>query len=871
MATIQQISGRLSAAELARSNSIPDIPSTSGTLTAPTEDVFWSQAAIDETRWDKSFPYQLLFLKRQPGSMAGYVRDLSGVFTLPIPPEALSISTPFASQVTATLGGIVEENNAAPFRLISLSGSTGHLPIRGSPFGAGVPTLAAAAQNIIGGSLANTISSISPLANQVVGAAQAVTQFASNAGVFPTPDNIITEDDIQTDFANATGYLQFHLLKTFLESYANLKKTPDGKDYRLALAIWKDNEVYLVTPVSFDMKRDASAPMEYKYSLNLKAWRRISADELDDGLSISPSLRPAIRDPNQLSRVLSRLSGARLALQNLKSVLVGFRGDIDSKVFSPIREVVAFCKDALGIGFTALDLPVNLIQDLKNPIVLAVAAGSDSRTFNGQPLQNNSRLSAEVQAIRNELLALSDVSGIGATRNGPLAISQQQLDQQLQGQFRLGFGETDPITQIFDDPDSNADLFTSFSLGALSIPPAVNRKIITYKQDIRQLSRLNFETIRETLLQFIVDYSNFVGVGSVVYSQNYGLLPPVPTSRLPTDDDWDLMFALNQAVIEIGKLAASTAVDDRNKISSLDYVAALANQSGISFVVPSSKYAVPFPAGSTLEMLASRYLNDPQRWIEIATLNNLKAPYVDELGFSLSLLTNGRGSDIQVSDASNLFVNQTVWLQSSSVGRELRHVTKIRRLSDTVFVISLDGSPNLDRFTTTAAATLFTFLPQTVNSTQVVYLPSQGQPAQPDWQPPGNPNIDQFDALLQVGGVDLLLTQDNDVYLTPDGDSRYAVGLQNIVQRVRLFLSTPQGSDMFHPEYGLATQPGESVADLSAAQVLQQLRTGFRFDPTFTSISSASVLVAPPSTTITAEVGITGYNQRIPLSFQVNR
>ena len=849
MAQIQQYLGRFDGITLAQQNSTVTgpMPITSGNTSSPTQDIFWSQAVIDETKWDASFPYQLLWLKRVPGSVSGYKRDMARIFTLPIPPEALSLSTPFAISTTVTLGGVVEEHNGHPIHHISLSGTTGHLPLRKSRY---TPSPVSRMGTVQGGLVGNAV-------NDKPG--QVTSDFSS--GATTTPENVVTTSDLNGDMSWATGYAQFHLLKTFLECYANLKKTPAGRDYRLGFANWKDGEVYLVTPVSFDMRRDAGSPMEYKYSINLKAWRRITTDELDDAISIQPNLRPAIRDPNQLGGVLSRLKAARSQLQDLKSVLVGFGGDIDVKVFNPIREVVAFCKDALGQSFTALDLPVNILQELKNTIVLAVARDTSQ--------QSNSRLSAEVQAIRNELLGLAAHSGIGSTKNAPLAQTQQQLSQQLQGQFRLGVGETDPITQIFNDPDSNADLFDSFSLGQLSIQPAVNKKIINYKLGIRLLTRLDFETIRETVMQFIVDYSNFVGVGSAKYSSNYGLLPPVPTLRTPTDDDWELMFALNQVVIEVGKLASSTAVDDRNRLSGLDYVAALARQAGIGFQVPVSKYTIPYPVGSTLEMVAARYLGDPTRWLEIANLNNLRAPYVDELGFTLSLLVNGVGSQVQVNDASNLYVNQLVYLQSATAVRELRHVVNIRRLSDTVFVVTLDGATNLTRFTTAAAATLFAFLPQTINSTQLLYLPSTGQPAVPDWQPKGNPNIDPFDRMLKLGGVDILLTNDNDIFMTATGDSRYAVGLQNIIQRVRLMLSTPTGSMMLHPEYGLAIQPGSTVADMSAAQILSSLRQNFRFDPAFTDISSASVIVAPPSVTINAEIGITGWNQSIPLSFQV--
>lgn len=89
--------------------------------------VFLADQEIDTARWNKSYPYQLMILKR-----AGAAYTPSGyVFTLPIPPQEMSISTPFAITTTVTLGGIIEEHNGAPLRTISFSGTTGVQPLRG--------------------------------------------------------------------------------------------------------------------------------------------------------------------------------------------------------------------------------------------------------------------------------------------------------------------------------------------------------------------------------------------------------------------------------------------------------------------------------------------------------------------------------------------------------------------------------------------------------------------------------------------------------------------------------------------------------------------------------------------------------------------
>jgi hypothetical protein len=49
--------------------------------------------------------------------------------TFPINPQSINISIPTATVLTTTLRGIVEENNAAPLRHISLTGTSGVFPI----------------------------------------------------------------------------------------------------------------------------------------------------------------------------------------------------------------------------------------------------------------------------------------------------------------------------------------------------------------------------------------------------------------------------------------------------------------------------------------------------------------------------------------------------------------------------------------------------------------------------------------------------------------------------------------------------------------------------------------------------------------------
>jgi hypothetical protein len=219
-------------------------------LAAPATDRMWAYApGIDAGRWDKLFPYQLLVLDVSAGGSG----TVTSSYTLPIPPQELSVNTPFAISTQVTLGGIVEQHNGAPLRPISLSGTMGVWPGRGS-----LPPLTAL-------NLARTVFAGN------VGVQMLITgnPRGGQGGVAPEKDFASGSSGVQT------GYYQLRLLQQYLEAYAAAKKTDAGRNLRLAFAIWKDQAVYYVTPKSFEYRKSAVSPQEYLYSLQLLAWKRV--------------------------------------------------------------------------------------------------------------------------------------------------------------------------------------------------------------------------------------------------------------------------------------------------------------------------------------------------------------------------------------------------------------------------------------------------------------------------------------------------------------------------------------------------------------------------------------------------------------------
>lgn len=812
-------------------------------------DPMWDYADLTagRPRWNQIFPYRLALWKREDNGK--WVQDSKVLqpFTLPIAPESLSISTPFAINTTVTLGGIVEEHNGAPLRTIAISGTTGVLPLRGLVAGAAITRDGPSLPSSI---FAGTLSGVSSIVS-------AVQQLGTGNGT----NNVLAG----TDTESSTGYAQFKLLQRFLEIYITYKKTSGARNTVLALEMWKDQEVYFVSPVSFDMRRSAANPLEYQYSLIFKAWKRVNtAPSTGGGEHHVP-----VKTLNELAKALNTLEAARGVLEGARKTLTGLRADINESLFNPVRECVVFLKDTLGVALTAADLPAAIVSDMKGPITAASGVAGALGDFGG--LGNRYKAAGDglvnagkdlAQAFQN----LSISSGVSQTQGG-----QQPDPNTGKSKDALGSGQEDgnPAHKAAANPDDNFEFFKTIKPGSLNLPPHVQQKIADEKRRIKLLKREDFEERRDKVASTFTEFQDSIGLGNDTFTRIYGLTPKTQL-REASEADYDVIFAMNQTVMEMNRLVVSSKIN-QDEVSAIDYIAGLATGAGIAFKIPRSKFLVPLPYAHTLEQISLQYLGDPDRWHEIATLNGLAAPYIDETGFTLPLLTNGIGNVVTVADSSNLFVNQPVWLSSVAVGRVKRRITKIDILNPGLVAVTLDGADDLDQFTIGAGAAMQAFLPNTVNSQQSIFIPSDEEVDEENFRVKSIPGVDYFDPLLRVGGIDLLLTTSGDLVITPDGDTRLAVGLTNIVQKVRLVIDTVRGSLLHHPDYGFPLKVGDSTAEMSAKDILKLCKGLFADDPTFTGVESAAILKDGPVCKVTLSVGVAGTQQVIPITVEIPR
>lgn len=817
-----------------KGKALADAPVDGGTLlylasenaSVDVQDPFWKKVDIDVFRWDKLYPYQLIVVRVQADKDGAVIYQplMDAVFTFPFPPESLTITSPFAINLDITLAGTIEEHNGIPIKFLSFKGTMGYLPMCDTVPGTGSLDFAT---SFAGGAVQGTV-------NQLAGTLTDIRDLGASLGITSSTANVHLDSEFKPEsiLAKTTGYYQMLKLQEFLEQYAAIKKTSAGKNLRLAVAIWKESQVYLVTPVSFVTTKDVSSPMETKYSLDFKAWKRVTLKSSGTKF-VSPV--PARTNVSVLSRIINTLSSGRKVLQDLGHIPSAVLGDI-THINEIFRQSIGFCKDLAGAVQNFADMP----SAVKSSISKAVMDdGSGFKQAGKQVARSASDFHSNILAAPFGPKAGNRVSNPVQSKSNPLMTTLSQKD--------LSDITVDKLNPYIDDKTKQAAI------------QDLNR--------IRQLTRKDFEEMRDDLSSFTNKLSFLLGAGDETYKLTYGLDDITPTKSEPTDSDWEVLYTLNDAILAISSLAATGVGEPSQMPLLIDSMAQLIRGTGVAFKMPTSKFAVPYPYGATLESLALQYLGDSTRWMEIAVLNGLKSPYIDETGFDLYLIADGYANKILVPYNQNLYVGQRISIGSSGARRVYRYIVEIKKDLNGNLVLMLDGDSNMNVYRKFDNAYIHFYTPDTINSESLVYIPSDQDPIENDYMTKDIPGVDSLDPMVAAGGVDLLLDSNKDLVITPDGDCKLATGLSNIIQNLEIALSVEQGKLYLHPGFGLPIKVGASTADINTQSVLSAVKELFLSDSTFIRVDGVRIKKNGPVLSIDASAVVEGTTAPLPLSF----
>jgi len=281
---------------------------------------------------------------------------------------------------------------------------------------------------------------------------------------------------------------------------------------------------------------------------------------------------------------------------------------------------------------------------------------------------------------------------------------------------------------------------------------------------------------------------------------------------------------------------------------------------------------VPFPAGATLESLSAKYLGTPDKGLEIATANNLKFPYIDEVGRKVFLTINGIGNLIivELGEKDNFFINQGVNIGSSGVKATKRVIVNIEedKINDQL-LITVNGTANMSSYTTTQRAFIFSYMPYTINSDKFIIIPAESPVGfsvntQEPWFVKALPSD------VRNMGVDVAIGSGGDLVFDNNGDLALVYGLANGAQALNLKVQTSVGELIRDPAFGFLEIAGKyNNNEITQTLLTTIMETAISGDDRFSGVNGLGYTITDTHVLINTTIKLAGSNGSVPLTFQL--
>ena len=800
-------------------------------------DGFLSWHSMDAKDFNRLYSYEFIIAN---GDVPAYR------MVLPINPQSISINVPNTTATTVTMKGIVEEHNGAPLRQIRISGTSGILP---SETYANSATVQSNLLSFLGQDIIKTGLSVVDKVGNVLKAVGGQSQ-GSDGPLNYTDEMMFGASSkgkatVSLDPPLKSGYYFIHNLARFLDFYIALKKDNANKKYRLVFQMNKDQMYYDVTLNGYSIDKTAGT-LEYSYNINLTAWRRRKGSVSQRSPAAARFQPSTVNRLNLLASLIEGVKEARVAIAVIKDLPSAVRSDKE-RLENAAYEMGAFGAEVLNLPKTA-ELMWTQIKNtnLTGALVNGFTDANLLAQFNAEQAK---KLYQQNPAATEE--------NVGSAAYMGLADSAPR-----------DYESADPAMDLTNNPSDYMSLLVQLPIDSLTLPGETRDALDAEFERIRNLTSDDFKTHRDFVASFSASMAEFFGGGSASYNRVKGLPPPKVSYREPSVDD--LVF-LNQLNFLISALDAAINLlegIESDKSAYFNFYRDYAVANGLDFTDAVSKFFVPFPHGASLESLAYAYLDDPNRWIEIAALNGLKAPYIDEDGTETLLISSGVGTSITLPSSDNLYIGQVIEVLSDTRPPTKRHVTSIDVINSVETLLQLDGEPNLSIYKASENARIRSFKPHTVNSSMLVAIPSQSAAQLPN-NLKMSPGVEDLNGLAAIADVDFMLQSDGDVVFSSAGDVRLAYGLTNLTQAAILKLKTKQGSLLQHPEFGNPIDVGMSTADITVQDVAEAFDNVFKSDPRFTGIVATKLAKIGPAIEATLMVQVADAGNTFAISTEL--
>lgn len=378
-----------------------------------------------------------------------------------------------------------------------------------------------------------------------------------------------------------SGYELFQTLRNYLRSYAQLKKNPDQKNAQLLFVNKKDNETFVVEPQRFTMRRSYAAPFLYNYTINLKVL----------GIK-TPTLAGGILGDflNKIDAVLDRVNTffqqARYIFNSTIQLATTIEREFVNTLLAPIENAGLAVKSLLGLGYTVADIPRAIISEFSSRTIASFLDAGKALKRSGN--ENFSNVAFPADTLRF------------AIENGHQALSILNIEQK----------DSLPLTGL---TEKEKQVFNDYVNKVNSLPKKFYQDLQSENNRIRDNSAEKF------------------GVGDSRYNAFIGrtsTFTPDP-NKVPFPNEIEFLSAFNYINKALNLMLSSDILFHQTIDNYVNDVKANYDDS-LNIDSPNSVDEILLPPDTTLEDLASEFLGHSQRWIEIAIVNNLVAPYIDE-------------------------------------------------------------------------------------------------------------------------------------------------------------------------------------------------------------------------------------------------